>query len=92
LKTVAGMSRSALGYKCVNTFIDDLYAFLSDYPLLYKIACFRDDVVFVVWIFQCWLYPVDPSRVNEFGFVAREADEKEEKVDMSGAEGKVKTD
>jgi hypothetical protein len=70
---------------------------------MYKIACFRDDVVFVVWIFQCWLYPVDPSRANEFGFIAREAegDESDEDGPDEGPkklavdtviDGKVKTD
>jgi hypothetical protein len=48
LKIVAGMSGSALPYKFINTFFDDLSTFLSDFPLMYKIACFRDDVVFVV--------------------------------------------
>jgi hypothetical protein len=71
LKTVAGMSRAALAYKFLNTFIDDLYTFLSDLPLFYKVACFRDDVVFVVWVFQCCLYPVDPTRPNEWGLTER---------------------
>ncbi|KNZ49282.1 hypothetical protein VP01_510g19 [Puccinia sorghi] len=31
-------------------------------PILHRLACFRDDVVFVYWI-----YKVDYSRVNEFG-------------------------
>jgi hypothetical protein len=79
LKTVAGMSRSALAYKFINTIIDDLYMFLSNMPLLYKIACFRDDVVFVIWAFQCVIYPVDPTRPNEFNFVAADGDEEEPK-------------
>ncbi|OHS93173.1 CLPTM1-like membrane protein cnrB [Tritrichomonas foetus] len=98
LKTVAGMSRSAFGYKFISTFIDDLYTFLSNLPLIYKIACFRDDVVFFIWIIQCFIYPVDPSRVNEFGFIEKsqleeknekEEKEKEEEEEESG-EGKEK--
>lgn len=79
LKTVAGMSRNAFIYKFITTFIDDLYTFVSDLPLMYKIACFRDDVVFFIWIFQCFIYPVDPTRANEFGFVEKQENEKESK-------------
>ena len=71
LKTVAGMSRAALVYKVITTFIDDLYSYISELPLMYKIACLRDDVVFVVWVVQCFLYPVDPTRANEFGLVEK---------------------
>lgn len=107
LKTVAGMSRSAFIYKFISTFIDDLYTFVSDLPLMYKIACFRDDVIFFIWIFQCFIYPVDPTRVNEFGFVEKteeeikkekemknNEDEEEEKNDQIVDDGakKIKTD
>lgn len=105
LKTVAGMSRSAFIYKFITTFIDDLYTFVTDLPLMYKIACFRDDVVFFIWIFQCFIYPVDPTRVNEFGFVekteedkkAEEEEEANEKNDETNnnqemKEQKLKTD
>jgi hypothetical protein len=67
LKTVAGMSGPVLAYKFVNTFIDDLFAFVMKMPLLHRIACFRDDIVFVVWLWQRKIYPEDPNRVNEFG-------------------------
>jgi len=30
-------------------------------------SCFRDDLVFVVFLYQRWVYRVDMSRVNEFG-------------------------
>ena len=72
LKTVAGMSRSALIYKFISTFIDDLYTFVSKMPLMNKIACFRDDVIFIFWLVQCVIYPVDPTRVNEYGYVKEE--------------------
>ena len=78
LKTVAGMSRSALVYKVITTFIDDLYSYISELPLMYKIACLRDDVVFVVWVVQCFLYPVDPTRANEFGLVEKIHEEDKE--------------
>ena len=30
-------------------------------------SVFRDDIVFVVYLYQRYLYPVDKARVNEFG-------------------------
>lgn len=36
-------------------------------PTSHRVACFRDDAVFVVYLFQRYLYPVDKSRINEFG-------------------------
>ncbi len=33
-------------------------------PTAHRIACLRDDVVFLVYLYQRWLYPVDPKRVN----------------------------
>uniref|UniRef100_A0A8C8ZDM3 Lipid scramblase CLPTM1L n=1 Tax=Prolemur simus TaxID=1328070 RepID=A0A8C8ZDM3_PROSS len=50
-----------------NTFIDDVFAFIITMPTSHRLACFRDDVVFLVYLYQRWLYPVDKSRVNEFG-------------------------
>lgn len=35
----------------------------------FRLACFRDDVVFVVLLYQRWIYRVDHSRVNEYGQV-----------------------
>lgn len=29
---------------------------------------FRDDVVFLIFLYQRWIYPVDKTRVNEFGY------------------------
>ena len=36
-------------------------------PTLHRLACFRDDVVFVILLYQYYLYPVDKKRVNEYG-------------------------
>jgi hypothetical protein len=62
LKTVEGMSGVALAYKTVNTFIDDLFAFVMTMPTLHRIACFRDDIVFFVWLWQRHIYPADSTR------------------------------
>ena len=53
--------------QALNTFIDDLFAFIIKMPTLHRAACFRDDIVFIIFLYQRWVYKVDLSRVNEFG-------------------------
>jgi hypothetical protein len=36
-------------------------------PTLHRVAAFRDDVIFLIVLYQRWLYPVDKTRRNEFG-------------------------
>lgn len=67
LKSVAHMPWRAMVYKALNTFIDDLFAFIIKMPTMHRLACFRDDLIFFVYLYQKWVYPVDPSRINEFG-------------------------
>ncbi|CAG2232785.1 unnamed protein product [Mytilus edulis] len=67
LKSVAHLPWRAFMYKAFNTFIDDIFAFIITMPTAHRLACFRDDLVFVVYLYQRWLYPVDMKRVNEFG-------------------------
>lgn len=47
--------------------MDDLFAFVIKMPLLHRIACFRDDLIFVIFLYQYWHYDVDHQRTNEFG-------------------------
>ncbi|CAG0882256.1 unnamed protein product [Cyprideis torosa] len=67
LKSVAHLPWRAFMYKAFNTFIDDLFAFIITMPTLHRMACFRDDVVFLIYLYQRYLYPVDRTRVNEYG-------------------------
>ncbi|XP_051526938.1 lipid scramblase CLPTM1L [Myxocyprinus asiaticus] len=67
LKSVAHLPWKAFMYKAFNTFIDDVFAFIITMPTSHRLACFRDDVVFLVYLYQRWLYPVDRTRVNEYG-------------------------
>jgi hypothetical protein len=67
LKSVAHLPWKALTYKAFNTFIDDFFAFIITMPTTHRLACFRDDVVFFIYLYQRWLYPVDKTRPNEFG-------------------------
>ncbi|XP_029022891.1 lipid scramblase CLPTM1L [Betta splendens] len=67
LKSVAHLPWKAFMYKAFNTFIDDVFAFIITMPTSHRLACFRDDVVFLIYLYQRWLYPVDKRRVNEYG-------------------------
>eukprot|EP00898_Chlorokybus_atmophyticus_P009028 jgi/Chlat1/9126/Chrsp97S08427 len=74
MKSVAHLPWRQMTYKFLNTIIDDLFAFIIKMPMLHRISCFRDDVVFLIYVYQRWIYPVDAKRVNEFGFGGQEAD------------------
>lgn len=75
LKSVAHLPWRQMTYKFLNTIIDDLFAFVIKMPTLHRLAVFRDDVVFAVYLYQRWIYRVDATRANEFGFVAAEGEE-----------------
>lgn len=62
LKSVAHLPWRTFMYKAFNTFIDDVFAFIISTPTAHRIACFRDDAVFLIYLYQRWLYPVDKSR------------------------------
>lgn len=34
-------------------------------PMMHRVSVFRDDVIFVIYMFQRWNYPVDKSRPAE---------------------------
>ncbi|XP_065873645.1 uncharacterized protein [Euphorbia lathyris] len=68
LKSVAHLPWRQMTYKFLNTIIDDLFAFVIKMPILHRLSVFRDDLIFLIYIYQRWIYPVDRRRVNEFGF------------------------
>lgn len=67
LKSVSHLPWRVFVYKAMNTFIDDLFAFVIKMPTMHRVACFRDDVVFVLYLCQRYSYPIDHTRVNEYG-------------------------
>jgi len=101
MKSVAHLPWKAFMYKAFNTFIDDVFAFIIKMPTTHRIACFRDDIVFFCYLYQRYLYPVDKSRVNEFGFSAEDEEkekneentdsEKESENESIGSAGDAKT-
>ena len=62
MKSVEHMPWKVLTYKALNTFIDDMFAFIISMPTMHRIACFRDDIIFVVYVYQRYKYRVDPNR------------------------------
>ncbi|PFH49245.1 hypothetical protein AMATHDRAFT_148054 [Amanita thiersii Skay4041] len=86
LKSVAHMPMKAMIYKTLSTVVDDLFAFCIKMPFLHRLACFRDDVVFLIFLYQRWIYRVDPKRVNEYGQVLTED------VDATREAGETKKD
>ena len=58
-----------------------VFAVMVSMPMHHRVACLRDDVVFFIFLYQRWLYPVDKRRANEFGF-AYERDNDEDNADV----------
>lgn len=85
LKSVAHMPFRTMMYKSLNTFIDDLFSFIIKMPMLHRLACLRDDVIFFVYLYQRYIYRTDHTRANEFGQVGEEA----ENEDGSASETKA---
>jgi hypothetical protein len=77
LKSVAHLPWKFLCFRFVNTFIDglsfqicssiylDLFAFIIRMPTMHRLSVFRDDFVFLVYMYQRYIYRVDMSRPME---------------------------
>lgn len=83
LKSVAHLPWRMLTYKALNTFIDDIFAFVIKMPTMYRIGCFRDDIVFFIYLYQRYIYRVDPKRVNEFGTTGEDHGQTTEETDST---------
>jgi hypothetical protein len=64
LKSVAHLPWRTFVYKALNTFIDDLFAFIIRMPTLHRLRVFRDDIIFLIYLYQRWIYPVDKNRIE----------------------------
>ena len=56
LQSVDSLPWRVLIYRFFNTFVDDLFSFVIDMPLMHRLACFRDDIVFFVFLWQWYKY------------------------------------
>lgn len=79
-------------YKSINTFIDDLFAFVIKMPLMHRLACLRDDLIFFIFLYQRWIYRVDYSRVNEFGQCAIMPEEQVDETQVSSSAASLDSD
>ena len=89
LKTVAHLPWRVLCLRFVNTFIDDLFAFVIRMPMLARLGCFRDDIVFFVFLYQRYIYEVDGSRQFE-GSAPGEVEMEKKEVEEKKNEAKKK--
>merc|ERR1712086_868672 len=71
LKSVAHMPWRVMMYKAFNTFVDDAVAWGGIFPMPFKhrLMTLRDDLVFLIFLYQLYIYKVDTSRADEYGFV-----------------------
>ena len=65
LKSVSRMPWTFLTYRFINTFIDDLFAFVIKMPTMHRLSVFRDDLIFIVYLYQRYTYSIDDSRPIE---------------------------
>lgn len=49
-------------YRFLNTIIDDLFSFIITMPTMHRISCFRDDLIFVIYLYQRYKYRIDKTR------------------------------
>ena len=82
LKSVSAMPWRVMTYKFFNTVIDDVFAFfIVQTTSKHRWMTLRDDVVFVLFLGQRWMYPVDRKRADEYGYVYDDSgDDKKEKM------------
>lgn len=66
-KSVAPLPWKVFIYRALNTFIDDLFSFVVKMPTMHRIACLRDDVAFIIYLYQCWIYPSKSVSGNNDG-------------------------
>lgn len=78
-------------YKSINTFIDDLFAFVIKMPIMHRLACLRDDVIFFIFCYQRYKYKTDYTRVNEFGQCSQPTEEMlaESEIETTSSENAV---
>jgi len=65
LKSVEHMPFKVLTFNFLNTIIDDLFVFAVKTPTMYRISCFKDDVIFVIFIYQLIAYRKNKRVVSE---------------------------
>ena len=70
LKSVAHLPWRMMTYKALNTFIDDIFAFVIKMPTMYRLGCFRDDIVFFIFLYQKYVYRVSVSKQSRVDLIS----------------------
>ena len=89
LQSVEHLPMKAMTYKFLNTIIDDLYAFAVKSPTLYRIFCFRDDVIFVIYLYQIFKYRKN-SRAEQLEKQKQQMKEEKKKLEAGKNQEKEK--
>jgi len=63
LKSVDHLPWKTLIYRFISTIIDDIFVFMVSVPWLQRVFCFRDDIIFVLYLIQRRIYRVDKNRI-----------------------------
>lgn len=77
LKSVAHLPWRMMTYKALNTFIDDIFAFVIKMPTMYRIGCFRDGMLYVIVgldLYDYILFVVSPLRYHILHLLVPEMD------------------
>lgn len=56
-------------------------------PVVFCSLFSRDDLIFLIYLYQRWIYRVDMTRVNEFGFSGKQQEERDAAAAAAGANG-----
>lgn len=57
---------------------------------MHRLATLRDDIVFFIFLYQRWIYPIDKTRPNEYGVAYEEKKKDEQNVQAKKSESKKK--
>ncbi|VDM79731.1 unnamed protein product [Strongylus vulgaris] len=82
---LGGYAVYPLLYEFINTFIDELFAFVIRMPMMYCIGRFHKNthVDQHIYSYQRWIYRVGPKRMNEFGTSLDSSNEANGEVDIA---------
>uniref|UniRef100_A0A4W5QGR0 Lipid scramblase CLPTM1L n=1 Tax=Hucho hucho TaxID=62062 RepID=A0A4W5QGR0_9TELE len=67
LKSVGHLQWNVLMYKAVNTFVNDAFACVFSTHPSHQLGCFRDEILFLLYLYQRRLYSTNKTRCREFG-------------------------
>ncbi|KAL0985284.1 hypothetical protein UPYG_G00154990 [Umbra pygmaea] len=66
LRSVGHLKWNVLMYKAVNTFLNDAFACIFNTHPCHQLTCFRDDIFFIIYLYQKRLYSKTKSRGCEY--------------------------